>query len=217
MYVYKITNLINKKNYVGQTISEIKYRWNSHKKYARKLKRKYPIYLAMNKYGIENFKIEEIEKCNSIEELNEREVFWIQELNSHVPNGYNIKMGGRNGKHSEETKQKIREKRKNQVFSEEARKRMSESGKNKIFTDEHKKHLSERQMGKKLSKETKRKLSFIHNKPVMQYDLQMNFIQEYKSVMIARKQTNSYHISECCNDKVKTSGGFIWKYKNNVT
>ena len=48
----------------------------------------------MQEFGAENFMIEVIEECESKEELNEREIFWIGELNCKYPNGYNTKNGG---------------------------------------------------------------------------------------------------------------------------
>lgn len=48
----------------------------------------------MNKYGIENFKIEEIEYLENDNELSNREIFWIKELNTYGSNGYNATKGG---------------------------------------------------------------------------------------------------------------------------
>lgn len=88
MIVYKITNLINGKVYVGQTTRTIKERLNEHKRSTS------PIGKAIRKYGIENFKSELIATCNSLSELNECEIFWIEELDCKVPNGYNVNSGG---------------------------------------------------------------------------------------------------------------------------
>ncbi len=93
MIIYKITNIINNKIYIGQTTSNIKKRWGQHKASSRNKKSK--LYNAMRKYGVENFKIEEIVKAESIEELNELEEKIINENNS-VQNGYNIIFGGKN-------------------------------------------------------------------------------------------------------------------------
>lgn len=57
---------------------------------------KRPLYSAIRKYGIENFKIEEIEECSDVI-VNEREVYWIEKLQT-FKNGYNATMGG-DGKH----------------------------------------------------------------------------------------------------------------------
>lgn len=95
-YIYKITNNINQKVYIGQTKNPIKYRWQHHiwkGKNPDKPDTDYPLYRAMRKYGIENFSIEEIENISD-DLLNDREIYWIKEYNSYVPNGYNCDLGG---------------------------------------------------------------------------------------------------------------------------
>ena len=95
-YIYKITNSINNKIYIGQTRNPIKYRWQHHLwkgLHPEKPDTDYPLYRAMRKYGIENFHIEEIENIPN-EMLNEKEQYWIKENNSYVPNGYNCDFGG---------------------------------------------------------------------------------------------------------------------------
>lgn len=92
-YIYKITNKINNKIYIGKTLKTIEERWKEHcKDYKKDSEEKRPLYSAMKKYGIENFKIEEIEKCN-INIVNEREKYWI-EYYSSFKNGYNATKGG---------------------------------------------------------------------------------------------------------------------------
>jgi hypothetical protein len=51
-------------------------------------------------------------------------------------------------------------------------------------------------------------------KPVLQYNLDGNLIAEYRSMSDAYKTTNISHIYDCCNKKLKTCGGYIWRYKN---
>jgi group I intron endonuclease len=96
------------KTYVGQTIYDYSSRWRDHcydafdpkKDHCKKLNR------AIRKYGKESFHIELILKCETIEELNKNEDRYIRIFNS-IKDGYNIKEGGKNGKHSEATKIKI--------------------------------------------------------------------------------------------------------------
>ena len=94
-YIYKITNLINNKIYIGQTVNSINFRWRDHKNTAfNKNSPEYtwPIHAAIRKYGIENFNIEEIEFCNN-KILNDREIYWINYYNSY-DQGYNATLGG---------------------------------------------------------------------------------------------------------------------------
>lgn len=90
--IYKITNLINNKVYIGQTIHPER-RWTEHKQKAKHGQDKFPIHLAINKYGEENFTFEIIEWT---EDFNNEEKRLIKELNTICPNGYNIGEGGEN-------------------------------------------------------------------------------------------------------------------------
>ena len=77
-YIYKITNKINGKSYIGKTLKTIEVRWSEHcQDYKKERNEKRPLYSAMKKYGVNNFSIEEIEECNE-EELNEKERYWIE-------------------------------------------------------------------------------------------------------------------------------------------
>lgn len=92
-YIYKITNQINKKVYIGKTLETIETRWKKHIKDSKRERyEKRPLYAAFNKYGIDNFIIEEVEEC-SVEILNEREIYWIEYYRS-FKNGYNATIGG---------------------------------------------------------------------------------------------------------------------------
>jgi len=111
MFIYKVTNLINNKVYVGQTIQSIKTRWNCHCKPSRE--RVSAISKAIQKYGKQNFKIEEIDGANSLTELNYLETYYIYKFNTLSPDGYNLSHGGNNKTLSREYKknrQEIKEK-----------------------------------------------------------------------------------------------------------
>lgn len=94
--IYKITNLVNGKVYIGQS-QDIYNRWYDHKKDSRKKKTNIALYRAFNKYGIENFSFEIIEKC-SLEELDDKEIYYIMKYHSYInledSNGYNMTIGG---------------------------------------------------------------------------------------------------------------------------
>ena len=92
-YIYKITNNINEKIYIGKTMSTLNERFKEHCSDAfRDRNEKRPLYRAMRKYGIENFSIEQIEKT-SLENLSDREIYWIKYYDS-FHNGYNATKGG---------------------------------------------------------------------------------------------------------------------------
>ena len=91
--IYKIINLINDKVYIGKTLDTIEARWKEHCNDCKRPRcEKRPLYAAMKKYGIENFMCELIEEC-TIEEINDREIYWIEYYNSYH-NGYNATRGG---------------------------------------------------------------------------------------------------------------------------
>ena len=94
--IYKIENKINGKVYIGQSIA-IKTRWQQHKYEAQTGESQAPLYLALRKYGIENFSFEVLEECPQ-ELLNEKEIFWIAHYKSNDRDfGYNVLAGGQNG------------------------------------------------------------------------------------------------------------------------
>ena len=94
--IYKITNLVNGKAYVGQTINKLNIRFNQHVSYANRAKEsgKKLFYLskAINKYGKDSFSIEVLEVVDK-DLLNDREIFWIEKLNT-FSEGYNLNKGG---------------------------------------------------------------------------------------------------------------------------
>ena len=113
--IYKITNLINGKVYIGQSIN-IEIRWQQHKR-AIDYNKTNLLYKAMRKHGVENFKFEIIDECNECE-LNNLEIYYIWYYNSYVgndnSNGYNMTIGGEttNGyKRPVEDVEKMRRKR----------------------------------------------------------------------------------------------------------
>lgn len=94
--IYIITNSINSKVYIGQTTQSLKDRWYGHcRKACSKNEADMHIKRAILKYGKENFSINEIEKCK-IEELDEKEIYYINLYNSYK-NGYNRTKGGKSG------------------------------------------------------------------------------------------------------------------------
>lgn len=115
--IYKITNKIDGKCYIGQSVN-VQARWRKHKVVANQLNGRdcdKPLYRAIRKYGIENFDFKIIEECPK-EQLNEREIFWIDYYDSfNLEKGYNLTKGGDNvgeicKKLTEEQVQEIKQK-----------------------------------------------------------------------------------------------------------
>jgi len=93
--IYKATNKINNKIYIGQTTQSLEDRIYFHKYRAyNELNVTHTHFInAIRKYGINNFIWEVIDEANTQEELNEKEIYWIKYYNS-IENGYNIQPGG---------------------------------------------------------------------------------------------------------------------------
>lgn len=196
MYVYLITNLVNGKKYVGQTVQNPERRWARHK---RNCVNGYPyhIYNAMRKHGIENFQFELIDECVCSEELFESEIRWIEHYDTFKGVGYNMTSGGMSpmlGRtHTEESKRKMSKDR---------------SGKLNPF------------YGKKHTEESKRKMSLgvsevsTLKKPVTQCDLNGNEIKQHESARKASIELSidASAIGKVCKGKQKTAGGFSWRY-----
>lgn len=86
--IYKITNKVNGKSYIGQTRYTIEFRWKQHQ---HKKDNTY-FHNAIHKYGVDNFNIEILEECDT-EELNQKEIFYIAKYDT-FKNGYNLTIGG---------------------------------------------------------------------------------------------------------------------------
>lgn len=152
--VYKITNIINGKVYIGQSIN-IKARWKDHVN-ALNRQDSHSILLqrAWDKYKEENFTFEILELCPE-DMLDKIEMKYI-ELYDARNNGYNIESGGNSNKHlSDDTKQKIREACLGRQHSDDTKQKMSKSrtGKNngmygKNHSEESKRKMSESKKGK---------------------------------------------------------------------
>ena len=115
MCIYKVTNIINGKLYIGQTTRFIQDRWERHINDALSNRLDTHFARAIRKYGPENFVVEQIDVASTQEELNEKEIYWIKFYNT-VKNGYNMTDGAVGGntykckteKEMDEIKNKIR-------------------------------------------------------------------------------------------------------------
>lgn len=218
--IYLRTNAINGKQYVGQAndFDKRENDWNNLKwNYAGQL-----ITNARNKYGTENFTTKILKECDTQEELNHWEQYYIKELNTKYPNGYNLTDGGDgiSGYH----------------FSEEVKKKMSEAKKKspikywlgKEMSEEHKKNISESKKGQEpcnkgipMREKTKKKLSETRtgkptnkkSKTIYQYTKNKELVKIWVTNKELRKEYHQGNIWECCNGRRKTAYGYIWSYE----
>lgn len=184
MIIYKATNKINGKIYIGQTLHNLNNRIVEH------VRGKDKTYFqnALGRYGIQSFDFSIIDIASCKNDLNEKEKYWIRFYNCKSPNGYNLTDGGEGRvgyKPSEETRRKLSAAKKNisdetrkrlsdaatrRIVSQETRKKMSESGKGRIFTEEHKRKIgaankgNKKLLGHKLTEEHKRHIGEGHKK-----------------------------------------------------
>lgn len=224
--IYKITNLINGKIYIGSTCS-FRDRKSKHKN----RKNNTLISKSIFKYGWENFKFEVIEYCDT-DILIEREQFYLDTYQPFVENnGYNllrrVEKSWLGYKHTDESKKKMSEKKRNcipwnkgktgvQICSVETRRLMSEnrSGeKNGFFGKSHSKRTIDR-----LSESAKNRDMSLCNKMVLQLDkVTGEIIKIWESISEAAEfltgdKSQSTRISRVCRGKNKTSMGFRWEY-----
>lgn len=221
--VYKITNKENGKIYIGITNQGASVRWYKHCSETN-AGSTFPIHNAIRKYGKDNFQIEVVEEIidQDYDYLKEREKHWIAEFDSYNrEKGYNLTLGGDGtfGRfHSQETKEKIRQKAVGRKISEETRKKMSESQKKREWNHQELSERAKEANRVRWSKKESREKASRNNgkrKVILQYDTGMNLIREFHSVNEAGRNLGKRHqnIAACARGKLKTAYGFIWKYK----
>lgn len=106
--LYKVTNKINGKIYIGQTIQPDK-RWYDHRR--ESANPKVPFHFAIKKHGAHNFEFEVIASCKNWEDANYIETELVKQYDSFIANGkgYNATLGGMNAPKSEEWRQAMKD------------------------------------------------------------------------------------------------------------
>jgi len=215
--IYKITNP-NGRIYIGQS-TNIKLRWNVY--HRLKCKDQPSLYNSLKKHGSENHQYEILEEC-MVEDLDKKEIFWGQYYDVLSHKHLNNRLGrGFGSFDSEETKRKKSECHKG---------RSNYWLKGKTFSEDHKRKISEAKKGvsntitktrkdKGISK-TYHVEAIVKAKsiPLIQYDLDKNFIKEWPSGAVAARclglaQSN---IHNAFIGKTKSCGGFIWIKKETI-
>lgn len=234
-HIYLIINKFNNKKYVGQSIGRVKSRLNEH---IRNINEKYPLYKAFRKYGLNGFEFSIIDFANNIDELNEKEINYINMYKSNQKKlGYNLESGGRNGKPCQETLIKMSNAHSGIKQSQEwINNRITKAntvdakkyGRKK--TEEEKQYLSKNSskywQGKSRDEETKKKISQTKKanglsskqkelicKKVYKVDMTSYKIYEYESTKQASiiENVNQSTISRWCL-KHKVNNNYLWRY-----
>lgn len=199
-YIYKITNDINGKIYIGKTEFSIIKRLDEHIHDAfRERNEKRPLYAAMRKYGAEHFHIELIEETDN---PNEREIYWIEQYGS-FKKGYNATRGGDGKKYLD---YKLIIKTYNEVKNQAEVARLlniSVDSVHNILVNNNINLISGAEVSAKA-----------FGKPVAQLDKNtLEVIKIFPSVIAAENELGiQRHIAAVCNGKRKTAGGYSWKY-----
>lgn len=216
--IYKITNILDNKIYIGQTKHNINKRFNQHKNDSKKIKlQNRPLYKAINEYGIENFKIELIEVCSN-DIAYEREKFWIEFYNS-FKNGYNSTMGG-SGKMFFNHKEIAKELKNNPHGYLVAQK--FNCCRDSVYHIAKEYNIKLKNNGvDNLSNANPPKKVEQYNLHTKEYIQTFNSVQEAAEWLLANNYINKIasgvraHISEVARGKRQYAYGFIWKYPNN--
>ena len=201
-YIYKFENKINGKIYIGKT-KNIKERIYQHSHVTKNKKTKFGN--ALRKYGIDTFNFSILviiysENNNNLDIiLNYFEKYFIKIYNS-FNNGYNCTLGGDgtiNFKHSEETKNKLR----NRIVSKETRMKLGYAHKGKPCH-------------RRLTDKWRNSVIEAKSIPIKQFSKDGIFIKQWSSITEAAKYCNlpKSCISRVCKNERKSCGGFIWKY-----
>jgi len=203
-YIYKIENKLNGKIYIGKTLKTVQERWKEHcHDFKRERCEKRPLYSAMNKYGIENFFIEEIEQCEE-SVLSEREKYWIEYYNS-FKYGYNATTGGDGRSYLDY----------DLILSLWQEGKTAKEIAKILNHDEYSVRLALDIKGITSEKRQERSI-ILRSKSVAKVDLNTGEILEvFPSQMEAYRslgKQQSGHISQVCNGKRKTAYGYKWKW-----
>ncbi len=155
VYFYKITNLINNKTYIGQSVNP-EERWKRHKFYAESGRKCQYLHHAMSKCGIDNFQFEIISSgiVQDQLEIDLEEENIIQQWNSRsFAEGYNVRPGGSTRgrwSHSPETRTKLSQQWK-LVHTSESIERVASANKGRVMPEDQKRKISQANKGKKFS------------------------------------------------------------------
>lgn len=211
MIIYKATNTINGKVYIGQTTQAFGNRKQKHKYETFTLNKQYHFHKAIRRYGWDAFNWCVIDTATNIDDLNQKEEFWIKEYRStNSKYGYNIMYGGNNRRMPAATKKKISTANKGRKFTDEHianlsacrkgrpltmmhRLILSAAHKGRVFTEEHSRNksiaqLGERNPGAKLTREDVIKIKHMINDKIPDPQIAKHFNCSYKNIWMIRHE-----------------------------
>lgn len=204
MIIYKATNILNNKCYIGQTKKTLDIRKRQHLATAES-GNGFRFHKALREVGFDNFKWEQIDSATNLNQLTEKEDYWIKYYRSYDPHyGYNILPGKDNPMDCIHIKQHHDE----VMRSEEVRKKISNSMKKRIaqgnfFGEEHRKRISDKLKGNQHFRGHKRTPEAIKKtakgtyKKVACYDeVTGDLIKEFESV----KSAAQWLYNDRCSD-----------------
>lgn len=223
-YIYKVTNILNNKIYIGKT-NDFKKRKLEHTRYD--INDNSYFHKALKKYGLESFKWEIIDKSNSLKNINNLEKYYIKKFNSYKPIGYNMTKGGDGGSmwnaqpivcltligeyvaryDSAGEAEKIDGYNNSKVLK--CCKNISKTHKGKLFMfeDDYLKNGAKKYIKPRSS----------CMKRVIQCDMNGNFINKFNSVKEASEKTGTRRttLSSVLTNNYKSANGFIFVYEEN--
>lgn len=207
MIIYKATNLINDKIYIGLTTKSLEHRVSVHKKDSKRINTYF--YQAIRKYGFENFKWEVVDTATTMEELEEKERHYIKLYGSfdNKEVGYNTQSGGNNLYEITKEQRKQRSDRakgkNNPMYGTVS------PMKGKKFTDEHKQKISE------AIKRADRPHMYGGTNPSARKVRNLDTGEVFGTMTEAAKRypgLSRQSINHNCVGRTKKAGGFRWEY-----
>tara|TARA_R100001086_G_scaffold236386_2_gene159816 strand:- start:708 stop:1394 length:687 start_codon:yes stop_codon:yes gene_type:complete len=223
--VYKITNSINNKCYIGISKNTFRKRYNHRDDWWNAPSVNKILKQSIEKHGYENFKVEILENCEKTE-LEEKEKYYINKFNSFIPNGYNLTTGGSYSYEvSIESKLKNSETNKNRykngavVWNKgkkltKVHKEKNSKTKKKLYNEGK---LIPWNKGKKIGPMKKShilKSAKAHKKQIKRINKTTLEVEKIYEGLIDAKCDgfNPSCISQCCKKKLKSHKGYFWEY-----
>ena len=204
MIIYKATNRINGKVYIGQTVRSLQERMAEHERHTKTAFDK-----ALNKYGPEAFDVEQIDSAADMDELNQKESYWISFYDCIVPKGYNMCEGGGNTKgfhHSEDSRRKMSEAKASSYLGE------SNPFFGKAHSEEAKKKMSAKRKGMAhMTPEAVQRVRVAHYKAKVK-NVETGEVFDSVKEAALKYGLKDTHITRVCKGRRKRTGGFTWEY-----